>query len=330
MKKLFILVAALVLLLCACGTPAGPSTNLSDFVTAFDLSDLSRYLTEEQLEALDGALRENLSMAHGIDNYALYYDDPPEGSVKFPFDNAGGLSLANLDIEKLAERITGQIATELEGKGDPVIAATSVGSIATTTTTTKPSTTTTGSTTTTTKTNVTTTTKTTGYTPPDQYVIGGNLSRDRIVTAGFLQEKTTANSGKLIPIETEWGDFLVEKKHNSSDNFNSEGLTLYIYRSPKKDGIYDLIGTIGMKSTKPDERCNISLVLDPNAKSFTGNLGRAIKFDAQFGLGSPKMVSDGLDYYSAKNVGDKATTTLERDDIAVFQFNGQTMVKISP
>jgi len=166
-------------------------------------------------------------------------------------------------------------------------------------------------------------------TPPSQYIIGGNLSRDRIATAGYLQEKTTANSGKLIPINTEYGNFLVEKKDNSNSNFSSEGLTLYVYSSPNRNGTYDLIGIINKKPDpkNPDERCNISLVTNPNAKPFAGNLGRVIKFDAQFGLGSPNKASGGLDYYSAKTFTNDASTALGRADIAVFQVTANQSIK---
>jgi len=247
MKKLFILCIGLALLLCACATP-GPSTNLSDFVTAFDLSDLSRYLTEEQLYALDGALSENLSMAHGIDNYALYYGDPPEGSVKLPFDNAGGLSLANLDIEKLAERIAGQIAAELEGKGEPVIAASSAGSTATTTTT-KPSTTTTGSTTTAT-TNATTTTikaASTSFSLTDAEIqkiyYDMNNAGMRPQVFGLYSDPVPM----LFDFNTDGDPNTNGKMYISREKFDGNKMVLHVYGSKGNSNDFEYITTITQK-----------------------------------------------------------------------------------
>jgi len=131
------LVAALSLLLCACTAPDGPdaattAADLSAFVTAFDLSDLSQFLTEPQFTAVEAAVRENLaSRGFAPEDFALQFDDPAEGSVKIPFDNAGGLDLARLDISKLADYIARQMESVL---GAP--RATTAASAATTTATT--------------------------------------------------------------------------------------------------------------------------------------------------------------------------------------------------
>jgi len=117
------LAAALVLLLCACGSPAGPgapaaAADLSAFAAGFDLTDLSRFLSEPQLAALDAAVRETLAEAgFAPESFSLFYDAPPEGSVKLPFDNAGGLDLARLDTGRLAAYIVGQIAPALDARG---------------------------------------------------------------------------------------------------------------------------------------------------------------------------------------------------------------------
>ena len=142
MKKTLICCAALAaafsLLLCACGTPAGPAVatttaDLSAFVTAFDLSDLSQYLTGPQLADLEAAVRETLiSRGHAPESFTLQFDDPAEDSLKLPFDNAGGLDLARLDTAKLAGYIADQMETVLGVPGTAPAAS----AVATTTTTT--------------------------------------------------------------------------------------------------------------------------------------------------------------------------------------------------
>jgi len=242
MKKLFILCIGLALLLCACGTP-GPSTNLSDFVTAFDLSDLSRYLTEEQLDALDGALRENLSMACGMDNYTLYYDDPPEGSVKLPFDNAGGLSLANLDIEKLAERIAGQIAAELEVDVATTTAAAATGSTKGTE----------GATATTTTQTTTTTTKaaSTSFSLTDAEV--QQIIRD--MEKGDLYARTFRLYGEPVPMifdfNTDGDPNTNGKMYISREKFDGNKMVLHVYGSKGNSNDFEYITTITQKVDNP-------------------------------------------------------------------------------
>lgn len=151
MKKTFICCAALAaafsLLLCACGTPAGPAVattaaDLSAFVTAFDLSDLSQYLTEPQLAAVEAAVRETLtSRGHAPESFTLQFDDPTEDSLKLPFDNAGGLDLARLDTAKLAGYIADQMETALGVLGTAP-ATSAVVKTTTTTVTVKPAATT--------------------------------------------------------------------------------------------------------------------------------------------------------------------------------------------
>ncbi|MCL2300030.1 MAG: hypothetical protein FWC27_07785 [Firmicutes bacterium] len=115
------LAAALVLLLCACRTsPAEQRTaaDLSAFEAAFDLSDLAQYLTEDQLAAVDAAVWERLAaQGYPPESYALQFENPTAGSIKIPFDNAGGRDLARLDTAKLADYIAGEIAAELDKQG---------------------------------------------------------------------------------------------------------------------------------------------------------------------------------------------------------------------
>ena len=142
------LAAALSLLLCACGTPAGPAAattaaDLSAFVTAFDLSDLSQFLTEPQLANLEAAVRETLtSQGYAPESFTLQFDDPAEGSTKLPFDNAGGLDLARLDIRKLAEYIVGMIIAHLNDRGIAIPAVATTGTAKATASTTITTTTT--------------------------------------------------------------------------------------------------------------------------------------------------------------------------------------------
>ena len=165
MKKLLCCAAlalTFALLLCACGNtnPPGETTaepaDLSAFAAAFDLSDLAGYLTGPQLAEVDAAVRAKLA-ARGFDpeSVALQYDGPAEGGTKLPFDNAGGLDLANLDTDRLADYIAGQVAAACEAKGMttvPVGTSTSAAVTTTTKATTTTASTTIKATTTTTKT----------------------------------------------------------------------------------------------------------------------------------------------------------------------------------
>jgi hypothetical protein len=104
MRKLvaFILPVILLLALAACGAPAGPGkpADLAAFADSpleFDLTDLAQFLSEPQLAAVETALRDNLA-ALGLDEYtALYFNDPPTGSVKIPFANDTGTDLSRID-----------------------------------------------------------------------------------------------------------------------------------------------------------------------------------------------------------------------------------------
>jgi len=321
MRKFIAIAAAfpLPLALFACGKPATPEPlDLAAFAEspmAFDLTDLAGFLTPQQLTDLEAALREDLAARGLEDCTALYFADPPAGCVKIPFANESGADLSNLNTEQLAKHIAGQVVEAFEGKG------VDVGTSVANTTTTKA---TTVSVTTNTSTTTKPTTKTTGNTPPDQYVIGGNLSRDRIATSSF-QERTTANSGKILQVEADYGSFLIEKK-TYSGNYNSEGLTLYVYYAPKGSSSYNKIGTMHGMPSGNEGMCYITLVADPNAKQFENRWGKGIECDARFTLGNPQK--NGVDFYCA--FVEKLDTSTDRSNIVVYQFNGTTLVKISP
>jgi len=336
MKKLPVccaaLAAALALLLCACAAPAGPAAtttaaNLSAFVTAFDLSDLAQYLTGPQLDAVEAAVLETLaSRGYASENIALQFGDPAGDSLKLPFDNAGGLDLARLDTAKLADYIADQIALALGAQGITPPTSNTV-----TTTRAKKTTASTASATvgiTTSKPSTTTTTKTAGYTPPERYVIGGNLSRDRMSYdrdgKGFLLEETAANSGKLLPIETAYGNFLIEKGNNNINNdFSKEGLTLYVFYDPEKDGSYNKVGTAKGLPNQTEGVCRVFLVLNPDAKPHSD---KKISYDAFFSLGNP---NDAGYYKAYDDSGSTSPVRLISGSGDVFQFNGQSVVKIS-
>lgn len=242
MKKLIIICLALALLLCACGTPAGPGTDLSDFVTAFDLTDLSQYLTADQLGALDAALRENLSMARGIDNYALYYADPPEGSVKLPFDNAGGLDLARLDIEKLAEHIAGQVAAELGARGVEAATAAAVVTISTTKGTTTTSNSTKAPPEAPTSTPKPTTKKAETWVPPSQITVAELNAMSEAVTSPNT-DLTFAEKPKRISVSNHEGNWEIIRARCTPETYY-DGATFHIFLDKERDGSCVYVGSV--------------------------------------------------------------------------------------
>ena len=233
---------ALALLPAACGKPAA---DLSDFTAAFDLSDLSQFLTEDQLAGVDANLREKLiAQGYDPDSIALQYDAPSNGSVKLPYNNAGGLDLARLDANKLAEHIAGQIVTECKARG---IATQTAAPAETTKPTTQQANNTSKATTTTgTTSSKALETKNNKYSPPDQYRTGpgGNLNSSRI-HAGEFNENIYSNGMLLV------GDYLIERSPYGGDYYD-EGLELYVYRR-SGNGVYDRIGKSTKIAAKPSK-----------------------------------------------------------------------------
>jgi len=152
--------AATMLLLAftACGAHTDPGAattaiDLSSFAVAFDLTDLSQYLSEPQLAAVESAVRDKLiSRGYASENFALFFDKSTEDSIKIPFDNAGGLDLARLDADKLANSIAGQIEATFVAQGVTQVSKVTLGQLnpeqsPSSTFTSKPNLSTTGSTT---------------------------------------------------------------------------------------------------------------------------------------------------------------------------------------
>jgi len=106
-----------ILFLSSCGVSGDPppltAANMADFTgaTAFDLSDLSWYLDEQQMVAVEGALRDKLA-ARGIppDRAVLQFRNPAKDAVKVPFGNSQDENLADVNISRLAGYIAQQIA----------------------------------------------------------------------------------------------------------------------------------------------------------------------------------------------------------------------------
>ena len=236
MRKIIALVALAALLalpLCACGKPGETETTtafdlaaIGDGPIAFDLTDLNDFLSPAQRAALETALRAELA-ARGYppESIALQFEDPAEGSVKLPFTNSGG-SLANLDTDKLAEYIAGQIAEKV-GVAETQTGAASTTTTTTTAATTKPTTTTTAKpattkpTTTTQKPTNTTKVPARQYTPPpilhlspDQITSG---NRDNTIDGPLLEDYDNPEPMK-IEIVTEYGTVLAVKRPYAGTN----------------------------------------------------------------------------------------------------------------
>ena len=162
---------------------------------------------------------------------------------------------------------------------------------------------------------------------PSRLVMGENVTKDMIASNGFLLEKTTANSGKLVPIGAN-GNFLVGKKNNTKDGFKSEGLTLYVWRGSERAG-WDRIDVGNIKGMPGgvEGMCNIYIVTDPSQKPYSGQNGLAINGAYRFMLGDSNK--SGLDFYQAALNGTYNEVPLNRDNFVVFQWDGKNLKQIS-
>jgi len=160
---------------------------------------------------------------------------------------------------------------------------------------------------------------------PDQYVIGGNLSRERVVTT-YILEDLDANSGKVLSINAPNGNFLVEREPYAG-NFKREGLTLHIYYDPEKDGSYNKVGSVNSKQIPTsDGQIYIGISFDSTQKTYN---------DYVPSLGKNSSVIDGVYWFtlSTKNYSANGVATgrsaLNASGTPVFQFNGTSIVKLS-
>jgi len=117
---------------------------------------------------------------------------------------------------------------------------------------------------------------------------------------------------------------LIEKK-DYSGNFESEGLTIYVYY--EKNGSYHKAGSAYGMVGGSEGMCEIYLALNPNARP---NSDGKMKCDARFHLGNPKKT--GVDFYEARYERNLAPISLDNERRSywpVFQFDGKTIKKIS-
>jgi len=328
MRRILALAAALALLLCACHLPEIPPAP--NPYRAYDLTDLANFLNASQRGAFESALRAELA-TRGIPpgSVSLLFDSADPGSVKIPFTSSGD-NLDDLNTDVLAKYVAAQIADGLGGTATTAPgAATTTAAGATSAgkaTTTAPGASTTGRGATT----MSTTTTTAqfippSHTPPSQYVIGGNLSRDRIATT--IVEKTTDDSRKVLQIQGANGNFLVERRPYGG-NYAGEGLTLYVYYDATGSGTYNRIdaGNVRVTPGGAEGTCNVFLVLDPSAEiiDVTNPSGKGIWADADFYLGNPSTTI--RDNYVATIR--RGLLRLDQSGSPIYQFNGQAMVKL--
>ena len=163
---------------------------------------------------------------------------------------------------------------------------------------------------------------------PDQYVIGGNLSRDRLVEG--MNDDAGNMSGRILLVNAPNGDFLVEGKHYSG-NIREKGLTLDIYHSPQKNGSFHYVDSISSKQFDSfDEQIYISIVFDPDQKPFYKELPligtqRIIEGACTFTLSE--------NWYSANDGGTRSANTsaaVDRNNgVLLLQFDGTSFKEIS-
>ena len=312
-------VLAVLLCAAACGSASPPcettAADLSAFAAAFDLSDLAGHLTGPQLAEVDAAVRAKLA-ARGIDpeSVALQYDGPAEGGTKLPFDNAGGLDLANLDTGRLAEYIAGQVVAACEARGMTTVpAGTSAGAAVTTTTTA------TATKTTSTATKATATEQSTEYKPfggsqiigPNDKFTGGRHGEEAIGAIAY--EPYNANSSSVLMMHID-GD-TVYAKHATYDG---KTFTMIFY-TIGADGKEKEIGRAADPRAQGEEVQNIVLAT-PDTKR-TVSLGSAKPAIQSFYVFS--ITDKGDAWYQAAKSGDNDREVITDFTTYVEYKNGQ-------
>jgi hypothetical protein len=170
------------------------------------------------------------------------------------------------------------------------------------------------------------------YSPPDRYVIGQNLSRSEIATASTAeQENVKEKNPKKYEIVNDQGHWLIARApYDDSKTYDQQGLTLTVYLDPENDGSFDKVGTISKKPSGSGNMCLIGLVLDPNEKSYTDDLGKGIDNGFTFELrdpNHPNTAIDGVNYFTCPH--QPTSLPLDNATYAIYQFTGSGFKKIS-